>query len=168
LAYAAEEIGEIGSKYFENHPALPLNTLVYNLNIDNASVNDTTIVSVVGLGRTSADMDIIKGCKAFGLKAVPDSDPSQNLFDRSDNTNLAEKGIPAPTFSLGFTKFDEVIMKRYHQLSDEVGNLDLAYSYKYINGFILSAKYIADNPKQPLWIKGDKYEPAWKTLFQKN
>jgi len=104
---------------------------------------------------------------AFGLKAVPDSDPSQNLFDRSDNTNLAEKGIPAPTFSLGFTKFDQEIMKRYHQLSDEVGNLDLNYGYKYINAFILSARYIADNPQQPLWIKGDKYESAWKTLFAK-
>ena len=167
IAYSAEEVGEIGSKYFEEHPALPLKSLVYNLNIDNASVNDTTIVSVVGLGRTSADNDIKKGCMAFGLKAVPDSDPSQNLFDRSDNTNLAEKGIPAPTFSLGFSKFDQEIMKRYHQLSDEVGNLDLNYGYKYINAFILSARYIADNPQQPLWIKGDKYESAWKTLFAK-
>ncbi|MCW3108312.1 MAG: putative aminopeptidase [Segetibacter sp.] len=167
IAYTAEEIGEIGSKYFAAHPAIPLNKLVYNLNIDNASYNDTTIVSVIGLGRTSADDDIKKACAAYGLTAMPDPVPEQNLFDRSDNTQLAVKGIPAPTFSLGIKKFDEEIMKRYHQLSDEVGDFNLNYAMKYIKSFILAARYIADNPKQPEWVKGDKYEEAWKKLYGK-
>ncbi len=167
IAYTAEEIGEVGSKYFGAHPTIPLRQLIYNLNIDNASYNDTTIVTVIGLGRTSADDDIKKACTAFGLSAMPDPAPEQNLFDRSDNTNLAEKGIPSPTFSLGIKKFDDVIMKRYHQLSDEVGNFDLNYGMKYINSFILAGKLIADDATQPYWIKGDKYEPAWKELYGK-
>jgi len=166
IAYTAEEIGEIGSKYFSEHPSIPLKQMVYNLNIDNASYNDTSIVTVVGLGRTSADNDIKKACAAFGLIAKPDPAPEQNLFDRSDNAQLAVHGIPAPTFSLGFDSFDEEIMKRYHQLSDEVGNFDLNYALKYIHSFILAAKLVADNPKQPEWIKGDKYEAAWKQLYQ--
>ena len=167
LAYTAEEIGEVGSKYFADHSTIPLKQLVYNFNIDNASYNDTTIVSVIGLGRTSADESIKKACAAYGLTAMPDPAPEQNLFDRSDNTNLAVKGIPAPTFSLGIRKFDEEINKRYHQLSDEVGNFNLNYGIKYIRSFILAAKYVADTPKQPEWIKGDKYEPAWKSLYGK-
>lgn len=166
LAYTGEEIGEIGSKYFADNPVIPLNKMVYNMNIDNASYNDTKIISVVGLGRTSADQDIKKGAEAFGLTAIPDPAPEQNLFDRSDNVNLAVKGIPAPTFSLGFTSFDATVTKRYHQLSDEVGNFDLDYAMKYIKAYIMAAKNIADNPIQPTWIKGDKYEPAWKKLFQ--
>lgn len=166
IAYTGEEIGEIGSTYFAAHPTIPLRQLVYNLNIDNASYNDTTIVSVIGLGRTSADEDIKKACAAYGLTAMPDPAPEQNLFDRSDNVNLAVKGIPAPTFSLGIKKFDENITNRYHQLSDEVGNFNLSYGMKYINSFILAAKYIADNDKQPTWMKGDKYEAAWKQLYQ--
>lgn len=166
IAYAAEEIGEVGSKYFSAHPALPLKQLVYNLNIDNASYNDTSIVTVVGLGRTSADNDIIKACAAFGLKALPDPAPEQNLFDRSDNVNLAIHGVPAPTFSLGIKKFDAEINQRYHQLSDEVDNFNLDYAIKYIRSFILSAKSIADNPQQPKWIKGDKYEAAWQQLYK--
>ena len=165
IAYTAEEIGEVGSKYFAEHPAILLHQLVYNLNIDNASYNDTTIVSVIGLGRTSADGDIKRACAAYGLTAMPDPAPEQNLFDRSDNVNLAVKGIPAPTFSLGIKKFDENITNRYHQLSDEVGNFNLNYAMKYINSFILSAKYIGDNAAQPLWIKGDKYEAAWENLY---
>lgn len=168
VAYTGEEMGLIGSSYFAAHPPLPLNKMVYNLNIDNASYNDTTIVTVVGLGRTSADDDIKRGAAAFGLTAISDPSPEQGLFDRSDNVNLAAKGIPAPTYSLGFRSFDEEIMKRYHQLSDEVGNFNLSYATKYMNSFVLAAKYIADNAAQPVWKKGDKYEGAWKALYHKN
>jgi hypothetical protein len=167
IAYTGEEIGEIGSRYFSLHPVIALNHLVYNLNIDNANYNDTSIVTVIGLGRTSTDDHIKKASAAFRLTATPDPAPEQNLFDRSDNVNLADKGIPSPTFSLGIKTFDDEINKRYHQLSDEVGNFDLNYALRYIYAFILSAKYIADDPLQPLWISGDKYEAAWKELFKK-
>ena len=168
IAFTGEEMGLLGSRYFAEHPTIPLKKLVYNLNIDNASYNDTSRVTVVGLGRTSADEDIQKACVAYGLTAMPDPAPEQNLFDRSDNVNLAIMGVPAPTFSLGIKKFDETITSRYHQLSDEVGNMDLDYAMKYIKSFILSAKNIADNPAQPEWKKGDKYETAWRTLYKKS
>ena len=166
IAYTGEEIGEIGSKYFAAHPVIPMKQIVYNMNIDNGDYNDTTIITVVGLGRTSADNDIRKGCEAFGLKAIADPAPEQDLFDRSDNVNLAEKGVPAPTFSLGFTKFDAETMKHYHHLSDEVGNMNLGYVMKYIKSYTLAAKNIADNEAQPKWTKGDKYEKAWQDLYQ--
>jgi hypothetical protein len=60
IAYTGEEIGLVGSKYFAEHPTLPLHQLVYNLNNDNANYNDTTIVTVVALERTSAAADIKK------------------------------------------------------------------------------------------------------------
>jgi hypothetical protein len=167
ITYTAEEIGLIGSKYFADHPPIPLDKIKYDLNIDNASYNDTTIVSVIGLGRTSADKHIEKACAAFGLSAYPDPAPDLNLFDRSDNVSVAAMGIPAPTFSLGMRKFDDEVNKRYHQLSDEVGNFNLRYAMKYINAFILAAFYIANDPVQPSWVKGDKYEPQWKALYKK-
>ena len=166
IAYTGEEIGEIGSKYFASHPVVPLKQIVYNLNIDNGDYNDTTIITVVGLGRTSADEDIQKACETFGLKAIADPAPEQDLFDRSDNVNLAQRGIPAPTFSLGFTKFDAETMKHYHHVSDEVGNLNLNYVMKYIKSFTLAAKNIADDPTQPRWTKGDKYEKEWEKLYR--
>ncbi|HEY3372410.1 MAG TPA: hypothetical protein VGK10_16260 [Prolixibacteraceae bacterium] len=36
---------------------------------------------------------------------------------------------------------------------------------RYIKSYILSAKYIADNPVQPKWTEGDQYEGAWKELY---
>ena len=165
ITFTAEEMGLIGSKYFAQHPALPLKQLVYDLNIDNASYNDTTIITFVGLGRTSADVDVKRACAAYNLSVLPDPTTEQWLFDGSDNVSLAAKGIPAPTFSLWMRTFDSTIFNRYHQLSDEVGNFNLNYAMKFINSFVLAAKYIADGNKQPTWVKGDKYEAAWKQLY---
>jgi Zn-dependent M28 family amino/carboxypeptidase len=165
IAFTAEELGLVGSRYYSDNPAMPLKKIVYNLNIDNGGYNDTTIVTVVGLGRTSADPDILKGAGAFGLTAKPDPDPTMNLFDRSDNVNFAVKGIPAPTFGMGMKTFDSTMMKRYHQLSDETGDLNPSYILKYIKAYILTAKNIADNPARPTWIKNDKYEAAYKELY---
>lgn len=167
IAWTAEEMGLVGSNHYADSPLVPFNKVVYNLNIDNASYNDTTIVTVIGLGRTSADTNISKAAAAYGLKAMPDPAPEQNLFDRSDNVNFAMKGVPAPTFSLGIRKFDEEIMKRYHQLSDEIGNFNLNYGLKYIRAYILAAQNIANDPKQPIWKIGDKYESVWKELYRK-
>ncbi len=167
IAFTGEELGLLGSKYFAANPTIDLAKLVYNLNIDNGGNNDISRVNVIGLGRTSADDDMKKACSAYGLDLFGDPAPEQNLFDRSDNVSFAAKGVPAPTFGMGVTKVDESILKRYHQLSDEIGDIDLAYVVKYMKAYILAAKYIADNPAQPNWKQGDKYEAAWKKLYSK-
>jgi hypothetical protein len=165
IAFTGEEMGLLGSKYFAAHPAISLDKLVFNLNIDNGGVNDTSLINVIGLGRTTADKDIEKACSAYGLTLRGDPAPEMNLFDRSDNVSLAAKGVPAPTYGMGISKVDESVMRYYHQLGDEIGNIDLAYVVKYMKSYILAAKYIADNPAQPHWIAGDKYEAAWKELY---
>jgi hypothetical protein len=165
IAFSAEEIGLVGSKFFALHPPLPLKQIVYALNIDNASYNDTTAITLVGLNRTSADADIRKACTAYGLSILPDPIAGR-LFNGSDNLPLAEKGIPAPTYSLGMTNFGKTILNRYHQLSDEVGNFNLNYAMKFIHSYILAAENIANNPITPQWTKGDKFEPVWKSLHQ--
>ena len=164
-AWTAEEKGLLGSGYFAANPLIPLKQIVYNLNIDNAGYNDTSIVSVTGLGRTSADHHIEAAAVEFGIKALPDPSPEQGLYDRSDNVNFARQGIPAPTFSLGFTAFDETISKHYHQASDQVDNFDLDYAMVYWKSYLLSAQKIANEPKQPIWVSGDKYEEAGKALY---
>lgn len=130
IAYTGEEIGLFGSKYFADNPAIPLQQIIYNLNIDNSSYNDTSIISLYGLGRTTADDDIKKAAVAYNLDVH--AAPEQGLFDRSDNVSLAITGIPAPTYGLGIKKFDETITNRYHQLSDEVGNMNLQYLFKFM------------------------------------
>lgn len=165
-AWTAEEKGLLGSGYFANNPLVPLNQIIYNLNIDNAGYNDTSIITVIGLGRTTADNLIEEAVAQFGKKAVSDPAPEQGLYDRSDNVNFARKGIPAPTFSLGFTEFGAELNKYYHQPADQVDeNFDLAYALVYWKAYILSAQKIADRAERPKWQAGDKYEAVSKELY---
>ena len=167
IGYTAEEVGLLGSKYYSEHPLIPLNQCVFNLNSDGAGVSDKTIVSVIGLNRTNCKGEIETACKAFGLGVFADPAPEQNLFDRSDNVNLAAKGIPAPDFAPGFKSFDGEIAKYYHQATDNPESVDFDYLLKFCQSFAYSARLIANKSVRPYWTAGDKYEPAAKALYGK-
>jgi Zn-dependent M28 family amino/carboxypeptidase len=164
ICYTAEEEGLIGSMYYADHPVLPLNRIVYNLNIDNASYDDTTLATLVGLHRTSEDTAIIAACATYGLTV--NNDPTGGgLFAESDNFPLAQRGVPAPTYSMGMRALDSTIFNRYHRLSDETSNMDMHYVVKWVRAYILAATFIADKPGQPKWTPGDPLEKAWLTLY---
>ncbi|WP_271766102.1 M28 family peptidase [Aquimarina algiphila] len=167
ILFTGEEKGLLGSKWYVEHPVIPLDQMVYCFNSDNGGYNDTTIATIVGLGRTTAEKDIVDAAAKFGLKAIDDPAPEQGLFDRSDNVNFAAKGIPAPTFSMGFTAFDEEITKYYHQVTDNPDTLDYEYLLKFFQSYVLACRNIANNPKTPFWIDGDKYYEAGKKLYKK-
>ena len=166
ILFTGEEKGLLGSSYYVENPVLPLNQMVYCFNSDNAGYNDTSVISVIGLTRTSAEANIINAAQAFGLKAIEDPAKEQGLFDRSDNVNFAKKGIPAPTFSLGFTSFDGDVTKYYHQPGDEADTLDYDYLLKFFQAYVLAGRNIANDKQTPVWNEGDKYEEASKELYQ--
>ena len=165
IFFTGEEKGLLGSNYYVEHPVLPLDQMVYVFNSDNAGYNDTTLVSIVGLPRTTEAEHFKKAASAFGLTAIGDPAPEQNLFDRSDNVAFAKKGIPAPTFSLGFTSFDGDVTKYYHQAGDEADTLDFDYLFKFFKTYVLSGRLIANDPETPFWTAGDKYEAVGKKLY---
>ncbi|MEO6281904.1 MAG: M28 family peptidase [Dyadobacter sp.] len=167
VALTGEEVGLLGSKYYAAHPLLPLNKCIFNINSDGAGYNDTTIVSVMGLERTGARVEIEAASKAFGLGVFADPSPEQGLFDRSDNVSFAKEGIPAPTFTPGFKEFTGDIMKYYHQVSDNPETIDFNYLLKFSQAYTYATRLIADRKVAPQWSAGDKYEPAAKKLYGK-
>ncbi|MBC2837749.1 M28 family peptidase [Robiginitalea sp. SC105] len=164
--FTAEELGLLGSRYYVEHPVIPLEKTVYCFNTDGGGYNDTTLATIIGLNRTTAKKHILEGARGFGLKPVDDPVPEQGLFDRSDNVSFARAGIPAPTYSTGFNSFDEEYLKYYHQLADEAGSLDYDYLLKFFRGYVLTGRLIANDPETPFWVPGDVYEPAGKALYQ--
>jgi len=165
VLFTAEEKGLLGSQWFVDHSPVDLKDIVYCFNSDNGGYNDITLASVVGLERTTAEPLFKEACDAFGLTAIEDAAKEQGLFDRSDNVNFAAKGIPAPTFSMGFTSFDEEIQKYYHQAGDHADSLDYDYLLKFFQSYVLSARLIANAEKAPFWIEGDKYTDLGKALY---
>ncbi len=166
ILFTGEEKGLLGSRYYVEHPVLPLNQMVYCFNSDNAGYNDTSLATIIGLPRTTAAPHIKKAAQAFGLTAVDDPAPEQGLFDRSDNVHFAAKGIPSPTFSLGFTAFNGDVTKYYHRPGDSAESLDYEYLFKFFRAYVLAGRSIANDPVTPVWTAGDKYEAAAKALYK--
>ncbi len=166
IAFTGEEVGLLGSRYYAEHPLLPLNQAVFNLNTDGAGFNDTTAITVIGLERTSVRGLFEEAAQKNGLRATPDPAPEQGLFDRSDNVSFAIKGIPAPTFTPGLKAFDADIFKNYHQVSDEAGeDFNFAYLTRYVNTFLTVSRLVANAKERPRWMTGDKYEAAFQALY---
>jgi hypothetical protein len=167
ILFTGEEKGLLGSEYYVENPVLPLNQMVYCFNSDNGGYNDTSLATIIGLTRTTAKKNITTAATTFGLKAIEDPAKEQGLFDRSDNVNFAKKGIPAPTFSLGFSSFDGDVTKYYHRPGDEADTLDYDYLFKFFSAYVLAGRQIGNDLTTPTWVAGDKYEAASKALYEK-
>ena len=165
LAFTGEEVGLLGSKYYADHPLVPLKQTVIDLDTDGAGYNDTTIISVIGLERTGVKAEIEAGASAFGLAVFAEPAPEQGLFDRSDNVSFAVKGVPAPDISPGFKDFDAAIQKYYHQAIDNPDSIDFGYLERFAKAYANIARRVADRPTRPQWAVGDKYEAAGKALY---
>lgn len=165
VLFTGEEKGMLGSDFFASNPPVPLNQIVFNLNTDNAGYNDTTLVTVIGLGRTNTSPALEEACEAFGLKATNDPAPEQGLFDRSDNVSFAKRGVPALTFSMGFTGFDAEIRKHYHRPSDHAGSIDSSYLLRFSQAYVLAAVLLADMKEKPFWVQGDTYYEQGLKLY---
>jgi hypothetical protein len=165
ILFTGEEKGLLGSQYYVDNPILPLTQMVYCFNSDNAGYNDKSLATIIGLPRTTAEQHIKNAAKTFGITAVDDPAPEQGLFDRSDNVHFAKKGIPSPTFSLGFTAFNGDVTKYYHRPGDEADSLDYDYLEQFFRAYVMAGVLIGNDPVTPTWTKGDKYEEAAKELY---
>lgn len=166
ILFTAEESGLLGSKYYVENPSFPLEQMVYCFNSDNGGYNDTTKTTIIGLNRTTATQHIVRAGREFGLTAIDDPAPEQGLFDRSDNVHFAAKGIPAPTYCMGFTAFDDEITKYYHQVTDNPDTIDYDYMEKFFRSYVMASRLIANDPETPFWMEGDKYYEAGVELYQ--
>ncbi|SRR6266508_40565 len=172
---AAEEQGLLGSQYFVAHPPVPVGRIAANINIDSASwFGKTSDVSLIGLGKSSLDGDVIAVAKTQGRTVKPDEFPDRGLFYRSDQFNFAKAGVPAAYVKFGTDVIGkpagwgkeqvEAYQKNtYHQPSDEYhDDLDFAGAVEDARLAFLLGCRVADADAMPRWRPGDEFEAARK------
>ncbi|QCX53041.1 M20/M25/M40 family metallo-hydrolase [Elizabethkingia sp. JS20170427COW] len=97
IAFGAEELGLFGSKYFVEHPTIPLNTIHWMLNMDMIGrYNPENGLAVIGYGTSPAFVDIFKDVHSdikFNL--------SKDGRGGSDQTSFYDKKIPVLFFHTG-------------------------------------------------------------------
>lgn len=120
LLVSGEEKGLWGSEWYADHPSVPVEQLVANLNTDMVGRNwaDT----IVAIGKEHSDLgetlNRVNGMHPeLRMTAIDDIWPEERFYFRSDHYNFARKGVPILFFFNG-THDD------YHGRDDEPERID--------------------------------------------
>jgi peptidase M28-like protein len=126
--HVGEEKGLLGSAYFTEHPTVPIDSVVAQLNADMIGRNAPQLLYVVGpqaapnnqskeLGRI---VDSVNAAlpSPFAIDREYDApDHPEQLYQRSDHYNYARQGVPIVFFTTG-------LHGDYHRVSDEPSKID--------------------------------------------
>ena len=148
--FGSEEIGGWGARYFQDHPPVPLESFVANLEFEMIGRPDATVpphtLWLTGYERS----DLGPQLAAHGARLVADPHPEQNFFRRSDNYVLARKGIIAQTVSSYGLHGD------YHRPSDDLAHIDFAHMTEAIASMVGPVKWLVNTDLKPHWAKDGK------------
>ncbi|HEU0079009.1 MAG TPA: M28 family peptidase [Longimicrobiaceae bacterium] len=122
--HTGEEEGLLGSEWLTDHPTVPRDSIVAQINIDMIGRNHPDSVFVVGSRRVSTQLgQLVEAANArqarpLGLDYTFDAPghPEQ-IYCRSDHYNYARYGIPITFFTTG-------LHEDYHKPSDELDKID--------------------------------------------
>ena len=150
--FGSEEIGGFGNRAFLQHPPVPLNSIVANLEFEMIGRPDPAVPAgtlwLTGFDRSNLGPELAK----HGAHLVNDPHPKEQFFQRSDNYALARQGIIAHTVS----SFG--LHKDYHQPSDEIRTIDFAHMTKAIASMAGPVRWLAETNWKPDWNPGKKPE----------
>ena len=115
MTVSGEEKGLLGSRWYSEHPAFPLDRTVANLNIDMIGRNWADTVVAIGKAESTLGPlveEIAAARPELDLAIIDDPWPEERFYYRSDHFNFARNGVPILFFFSG-THED------YHRPSDE-------------------------------------------------
>ena len=173
LAVTAEEKGLLGSKFYTEHPLIPLGKTALALNFDMIlplGVPESVVVN--GAERTTAWPLVKAAAEKNGLEIEADRRAHLGTFFRSDHFSLARAGVPAFSVAQGMKikgkakdfaikAMQEFNDKAYHSPQDEVRPEWDFSGFAVLGRFSLEVSRDAANAERlPTWVPGDEFRPA--------
>jgi hypothetical protein len=148
--FGSEEIGGWGARYFQEHPPVPFESFVANLEFEMIGRPDAAVprdtLWLTGYERSNLGPAL----KVFGARLVADPHPDQRFFQRSDNIVLAKKGIVAHTVSSFGLHTD------YHRPSDDLAHIDFAHMTDAIKSMVEPIRWLVNSNFKPEWNQGGR------------
>ena len=148
--FGSEEIGGHGARYFQEHPPVPFESFVCNLEFEMIGRPDAAVpphtLWLTGYERSNLGPAL----KVFGARLVADPHPEQHFFQRSDNIVLARKGVVAQTVSSFGLHAD------YHRPSDDLAHIDFAHMTESIASMVGPVRWLVNSSFKPEWNPGGR------------
>jgi hypothetical protein len=166
LAVTGEEEGLLGSDYFAQHPTVPIERIVANVNLDGLAIL-YPLRELVALGaeHSTIDSTVARVASRLGITIAPDPFPQEVFFIRSDQYSFVRRGVPSlfPFMGQrsdsgvdGAARFKEWLATRYHLPQDDLGQpMDLESGAREAQFAFLVGLEIADARERPVWKPGD-------------
>ena len=162
LAVTAEEKGLVGAGYFAANPTVPKGSIVANVNLDMPVVTyDFRDVVAFGAERSSIGPAVARAGATMGIALVPDPEPEQGIFTRSDHYRFVQQGVPSVFLVTGPGGPGRAANKafekdHYHRPSDDMAlPIDWRAATRFVALNLAIARDLADTPARPRWNKGD-------------
>ena len=147
LTVSGEEKGLWGSRWFSEHPTVPLKQLVADINIDMIGRNwaDT----IVAIGKEHSDLGatlerVNAAHPELRMVAIDDRWPEERFYFRSDHYNFARKGVPAIFFFNG-------VHDDYHRVTDSPEKINSEKESRILRLLYYFGREIGDAPERPKW-----------------
>ncbi|GAA5137250.1 M28 family metallopeptidase [Thalassotalea piscium] len=179
IAVTAEEQGRLGSRYFANHPTMPLNKIVGLVNMDSLDITGLkTDVTVVGYGKSNLENYLAKAAKRQGRVLTPELNPERGYYYRSDHFSLAKKGVPALSAGGGSAWINEeqkaigervgaMVAKCYHQTCDEFDeNFGWEGVVAELQLFFETGYLLANSDEWPNWNEGTEFKASRDAMMK--
>jgi hypothetical protein len=150
VATTGEEVGLLGTRWYIQHPVVPIRQMSANMEIEMIGRPDSLAGGpgrawLTGFERSTMGSSFA----AAGLPIVADRRPQFSFFTRSDNIAFAYEGVPAHTLS------SYNLHEDYHQPSDDVAGIDFAHMTTVIRAGAAAARLLADGTS-PQWNPGGR------------
>ncbi len=151
ITFFGEEVGGYGSRYFGEHPPIPVSNIVGDVNLEQVGRTDSSKgpeianASLTGYDYSDLTKYMERAGVATGVKVYLDAEASDSFFMRSDNATLAGRGVPAHSLTTAFVYPD------YHGVGDEWQKIDYDNMAKIDRMVALGLITMANSAKPPQW-----------------
>jgi Zn-dependent M28 family amino/carboxypeptidase len=165
-----EEAVMLGSQYYVDHPAFPLDKTVADLNVDAwPIIGRARDMTVIGAGQSQLEDDLKQVLALQGRVLTPEPTPQNGFYFRSDHFSFAKAGVPAlivgPGADLieggraaGLADFSDYTAHRYHTPNDVFDpNWDLSGTLEDIQTLYLLGRNLADGNDWPDWYADSEF-----------
>jgi len=167
----AEESGLLGSEWFGQHPTVPRQQIVADINLDGGNVlGRTRDLTVLGDTKSSLGPTLAAMIKPLGMRITPDDHPERGAFYRSDHFSFAKVGVPSVSIGAGNDFVDhptgwgaeqdeDYTEHRYHQPSDQYDpKFDLSGATQLSQIVLRLGLKLANDSAWPQWAKGAEFK----------
>lgn len=174
-----EESGLLGSKYYAEHPTVPVERIVANLNVDGGNLlGRTRDLRVLGDTKSSLGPSLATFVRPRGMRLSPEEHPERGYFYRSDHFSFAKVGVPAVSIGAGYDfvgrpktwgveQEEDYTAHRYHQPSDSYRpDFDLTGAVQLSDIVLEFGRWIANAATVPTWNADAEFRALRKPITE--